>query len=208
MLRFFQALCVMVCVMVGCSYTEGECWAPGAETGEGIGGGPVIPGGVGGYGAEPDPEPQGESDERWRCTGSPIDCENETDPSLRSCLYMTAYGETKEAAIAWMLQQCTEALATSLGKIYVCENIEALECKEVPKRQYTCTGTPRCKRGSSCKTSDETWYSTCAYVDVPVTDHSPEKARQQLLDQCEDDLESMSTDAWFCMPGSLKCELD
>lgn len=199
---------VVTALLAGACNYDAECWAPGEGQGAGVGGGVITPGAGGGYGAEPDPEPQGDPDNRWRCTGHPIDCMNETDPTVRSCLYVTAYGETKEAAIAWMLQQCTEALAISLGKIYVCESVEDLVCKKLPKISYTCSGTPRCKRGTACKTPDATWYSVCESVDVPVTDNSPELARQQLLDQCEDDLESMSTDPWFCMPGSLKCEAD
>jgi hypothetical protein len=52
MMRSILAI-VLVMVFAACSYNDGACWLPDSQ-GEGVGaGGPIIAGGVGGYGETP-----------------------------------------------------------------------------------------------------------------------------------------------------------
>lgn len=53
---------IALSLSAACSYTEGECWLRSEDSGQdGSGGGPLLPGGPGGYGDVP-PEPQDVND--------------------------------------------------------------------------------------------------------------------------------------------------
>ena len=200
---------LLITIIAACSYQEGTCWAPGEDPSIGAGGGPILPPGQGGFGLE---EPEAESQDAatiWACEGDVVNCSNMKDPHVRSCFFMTGVGASKEAAIAQMYTKCEEALIPNSETAYICEDIKNLKCSEAPVPKYSCSGTARCKRGNRCYAPDEVWYNTCQYTDVPVYDLNPQNARQQLLLECQEELnESVGKGPWFCMPGTIVCKSD
>lgn len=73
MKKTIAVVLVYVCglLFVGACNYDAECWAPGESTGAGVGGGVIVPGTGGGYGAEPNPEPQGDDPDALDSCGGP-----------------------------------------------------------------------------------------------------------------------------------------
>jgi hypothetical protein len=183
---------------------DGACWAP-QDGQQGAGGGPVVPVGQGGFGEEPTPEPQGSDEARWECRGAVIDCTNQADPHVRMCPAVTSWGSNEDAALNDAVAQCEYALLVEHHASYLCEST-IMDCVELHPTLYRCSGSARCKRGTQCKAAGEEWFNACPFAGVAVSDFSPEMARQQLLDECQETLAAKGDPGpWFCMPGGLSC---
>ncbi len=132
-------LCVVIALSavlsaLGCN-RDGACWAP-QDGQQGAGGGPVIPVGQGGFGEEPDPEPQGDDGEgggapeecakgEWYCHGyiGPCLCEDDR-PAPHQCGNAYGRGTVQWAAKRAAKQDCDKALTTTASQgICLCSDI-------------------------------------------------------------------------------------
>jgi len=93
---------------LGCQEVDGECWpvsedGKGVGVGAGAGGGPIIPGGVGGFGVSPGSAPQDEPDVSPTCVamgGSSCSYDPDNDTcgplNLEECYEDCAYVHGRE----------------------------------------------------------------------------------------------------------------
>ena len=83
-------LAAIVVLSTGCGYVDGACWARSDDRqGSGAGGGPIVPGGVGGYGdsyAEPqDVDPDRDMPDECWIEACHDKCDRLREEDLRGC---------------------------------------------------------------------------------------------------------------------------
>lgn len=215
-------LAAVLATVYGCN-EDALCWAPTAEGVPGEGGGPLLPGGAGGgYGAEPDPDPQGDPDARWTCSGPVTDCTCDTLPGVvLACPFIKTIETSEDLAKGEGKTVCAMELSIKLlvanpdpkAPVPKCScAVSAQTCVQSQAKEWSCAGRTKCKRGTSaCREEGEVWDGWCGYGPgeaeeaMVVTHHTAESAREVVLKSCQASLSEDGGGGWFCMPGSVKC---
>jgi len=196
---------LVLCTLWACNYDD-ACPTPNTEQSGGVGGGPVLPPGGGGFGEAPSPEPQNETS-AWVCTGQVTGCTFGGGPNGWSlgCDTATGVGDELADAMASLVYQCQKLLRETHGYYWTCTDIEDLNCFESVPEDWECTGRTSCKAGDGCVHEDDSWPYECAYDRTKARGRTAEIARSDLLQECEDRFRTLYGEDMFCMPGTLKC---
>jgi hypothetical protein len=220
-------LCVLMGMLAsagGCNVTDGQCWVRGeggAGSGQGVGGGVIIPG-QGGFGDVP-PEPQeagdgeegdpcnaGQSGKTFTCNGD-IVCYKPIPggTATSGCHYPLKrfVAASSEKLVADLLKKCQSEHPGS-----VCET-DMLTCTDTPAVRYICNGGISCvddkgqQDGCTVGGAPSDPYSTLA---DEVYAYDEADGLNHLADLCEvlkhDKYgNNCANGGMCCVPGSATC---
>ena len=112
--RVVRMVAMATSTLTACNYDEGQCWLRSEDDVGGVGGGPIISSGAGGFGDVP-PEPQDASDAPPDCTlAAEVRC---ASPGSTACV------EQCEAIGAYCVHRATHPYSPSsgIGDLYWCK---------------------------------------------------------------------------------------